>query len=202
MTKPTRRTSPARNGRAAKRIAAPKSKTPKSKAAKSKTLKSRTPTTTAGRALRGKLARAKRAADIANVSAQTIAHRGVMIGRELAAPTGFADPEFARMGREKVLAAGEAGNAMLWRFAGGHRVWTDFWFQQLRRSFSVLPQIAASRSPVHLAQIVAHSGGTLMSDCFALWAKAANLSEAVADAGARPIHRVAAANARRLGRAA
>lgn len=187
MAKATRRTSAGKNGRAAKRIAAPKAKVPATKA---------------GRALRGKLVRAKRAYDLAHASVATIAHRGAMIGRELAAPTGFADPEFARMGQEKVMAAGQAANAMLQRFAGGHSIWTDFWFQQLRRSLSVLPQIAASRSPVHLAQIAAHSGGTLMSDCFALWARTAELSEAVADAGARPVHRVAAANARRLGKAA
>lgn len=192
MAKATRRTSAGKNGRAAKRIAAPKPKAPKLKLQATK----------AGRALRGKLVRAKRAYELANASAATIAHRGGMIGRELAAPTGFADPEFARMGQEKVLAAGQATAAMLQRFAGGHSIWTDFWFQQLRRSLSVLPRLAASRSPLHLAQIAALSGGTLMSDCFALWARTAELSEAVADAGARPVHRVAAANARRLGKAA
>jgi len=190
MTKATRRKSAGKSGRAAKRVAAPKSKAPKLKLQATK----------AGRALRGKLARARRAHELANASAATIAHRGVMIGRELATPTGFADPEFARMGQEKVLAAGLAATAMLQRFAGGHRIWTDFWLQQLRRSFSVLPQIAASRSPVHLAQIAALSGGALMSDCVALWARTAELSQAAADAAARPVHRVAVANARRLGK--
>lgn len=160
------------------------------------------PTAKGARALRTRLTRAKRAYDAAHASAKTIAHRSAMIGRELAAPTGFADPEFALMSREKMLAAGLAANAMLLRFAGGRRIWTDFWFQQLRRSLAVLPQIAASRSPAHLAQVAVASGGTLMSDCFALWLKTTDLTEAVADAGARPIHRAATANARRLGTAA
>ncbi len=150
---------------------------------------------------RTRLSRAKRSADLATASAATIAHRGVMIGRELVAPTGFADPEFALMAREKVLAAGQATNAMLRRCAGSHRIWTDFWFQQVSRALAVLPQVAASRSPAQLARIAVASGGVLMSDCFALWAKTADLTETVADAGARPFHRAATANARRLGTA-
>lgn len=175
-------------------------KKPTPRKASGKAARAKAPTTKAGRALRTKLGRARRTYDMADASARTIAHRGAMIGRELVAPTGFADPEFARMGHEKVQAAGEAATAMLRRCASGHRMWTDFWFQQMRRSIAVLPQIAASRSPTHLAQIAATSGGALLSDCFALWAKAADLSEAVADAGARPIHRAATANARRLAR--
>lgn len=195
MKRPTRRKSPAISSRA-------KSSRAKSRSQASAKLKIAKPVTKAGRAVRAKLSRAKRTYDMASASAETIGYRSAMIGRELASPTGFADPEFATMGHEKVLAAGEAATAMLRRLGSGHRIWTDFWFQQMQRTLAVLPQLATSGSPARALQVASVSAGTLMSDYFALWTKATSLSEAVADAGARPIHRTVMANAKRLAKAA
>lgn len=160
------------------------------------------PSTKAGRGLRTRLARARRTQELAAASAETIAHRALRIGRALAAPHGLADPELTRMGHEKLHAGGEAAAAVALRLASGHRLWTDFWFQQGRRGLAVLPRIAASRSPLEMAQICSVSGAMLLADCLGFWARAAGLAESAVDAGARPIHRIAAANARRLGKAA
>lgn len=191
MKRPTRRKSSAKAGPRRK------AKAPAKAIAKAAKAVSR-----AHRATRTRLTRSKRAYDMATASAETIGYRSAMIGRELASPTGFADPEFAAMGHEKVLAAGAAAAAMLQRLGGGHRIWADFWFQQMRRSIAVLPQLAGSRSPVQTLQIASISMGVALSDCFALWTKATNFSETILDAGAKPIHRVVTGNAKRLARSA
>jgi hypothetical protein len=205
MKRPTRRTSSAKAG--SKRKAKAPAKTSRAKTAQPKTTQPKTPSknakavSRAQRAARTRLTRGKRAYDMASASAEMIGYRSAMIGRELASPTGFADPEFAAMGHEKVLAAGQAAAAMLQRLGGSQRIWADFWFQQMRRSITLLPLLAASRSPVQTLQIASVSFGTALSDSFALWTKVTNFSETVLDAGARPFHRVVTGNAKRLARA-
>jgi hypothetical protein len=161
------------------------------------------PTTAkATRVLRKRLSQAKVAYDVTTASAETIGHRGAMIGRAMSSPGGFSNPELATMGNEKLLVGGQAAMAMMRRMGGAHRLWTDFWFQQMQRTCAVLPQLAGSRTPARLIQVATASAGTLMSDYMAFWMKAGSFSEAIADAGAKPIHRAAVGNAKRLARAA
>jgi len=155
----------------------------------------------ATRTLRKKLSQAKVAYDVTTASAETIAHRTALIGRTMADPAVLSNPEFATMGHEKLLAGSQAAMAMIRRMGGAHRIWSDFWFQQMQRSYTVLPQFAGSRTPMRLMQVATDSAGTLISDCMAFWMKATTLSEAMADAGAKPIHCAVVSNAKRLARA-
>lgn len=155
----------------------------------------------ATRSIRKKLARAKVALDVTTASAETIGHRAAIMGEAMTNPAGVSNPEFATMSREKFVVAGEAATAMMRRMGGAHRIWTDFWFQQIQRTCAVLPELAGSRTPARLMQVATVSAGNLMSDYMAFWMKATNFSEAVADAGARPIHRAVVGNAKRLAKA-
>ena len=156
----------------------------------------------ATRTLRKKLSQAKVAYDVTTASAETIGHRAALIGKAMTNPAGLSNPEFATMSREKLLVAGQAATAMMRQMAGAHRIWTDFWFQQMQRTWTMLPQLGGSHSPARLIQLATASAGTLMSDYTAFWMKAANLSDAIADAGAKPIHRAVVSNAKRLAKAA
>ena len=164
--------------------------------------KSRSTTAKATRTLRKKLSQAKVAYDMTTASAETIGHRAVMIGRAMTSPSGLSNREFATMGNEKLLVGSQAALAMMRRMAGAHRLWADFWFQQMQRTFTVLPQLAGSQTPARLIQVATASAGTMMSDCMAFWMKAGRLSEAIADAGAKPIRHAVVGNAKRLARAA
>lgn len=157
---------------------------------------------TATRSLRKKLSQAKVALDVATASAETIGHRTAMIRAAMTNPTGLANPEFATMSREKLVVAGEAATAMMRRMGGAHRIWTDYWFQQMQRACAALPELAGSRTPTRLMQVATVSAGTWMSDCMAFWMKATNFSENVADAAAKPIRRSVVANANRLANSA
>jgi hypothetical protein len=106
------------------------------------------------------------------------------------------------MSREKLIVGGKAAMAMMRQAAGAHRVWSDYYFQQMQRSTALIPQLAASRTPTRLMQVATVSVGTSIADFFAFCMKATNFSEAIVDAAAKPIHRVVVDNSKRLAKVA
>jgi hypothetical protein len=153
------------------------------------------------RTMRRKMAQAQVAYDTTTASAQTIGHRSRLIGLAMMNPAGLCHPEFSTMCSEKLVAANQAAIAMAQRSGGIQRAWTEFWFQQMQRSWTAAPQFAGSITAGRFMQTAAISAGTLLSDWMALGAKIANVSEGMADAAAKPVRRTAVNNARRLARA-
>jgi hypothetical protein len=151
----------------------------------------------ATRMLRKKVSQAKVAYDGAAASAETSGHRTAKMGPAMMDPT-LSNPELSTVSHERLLVGDQTAMAMMRRMESVHRIWRDFWFQQMQRSFTVLPQLAGSRTPTRLMQVATDSTHTLMSDLVAFWMKATNFSESVADAGAKPIHRDVIGNAKRL----
>jgi hypothetical protein len=152
------------------------------------------------RAMRRRLAQAKVAYDTTTASAQTIAHRTHLAGLAMMKPDGLCNPEFSTMCSEKLAVANQAVMAMAQQSGGIQRIWTEFWFQQMQRCWAAAPQLAGSLTPARFMQAAAISAGTLLSDWMALGAKIANVSEAMADAAAKPVRRAAVNNAKRLAR--
>lgn len=153
------------------------------------------------RTMRRRVDQAKVAYDTTTASAQTIGHRTYMMGQAMMSPDGLSNPEFSTMFSEKLVAAQRAAAAMVGQSSGIHRAWTEFWFQQMQRSWAAAPQFAGSSTPGRFMQAAVISAGTLLSDWMALGTKIANVSEAMADAAAKPIRRAAVNNAKRLARA-
>ena len=160
------------------------------------------PAAKAARMLRKKVSQTKVAYDVATASAETIGHRTAMMGRAMIDPSLLSNPEFATMGREKLMVSGKAAMAMMRQGVGAHRVWSDYWFQQMQRSWTLLPQLAASRTPSRFMQVATDTVGTSIADFMMVCMKATNFSEAIVDAGAKPIHRAVVGNSKRLPSAA
>lgn len=156
----------------------------------------------ASHTIRRKLSQAKVAYDVATASAQTIGRRAAMIGKAMTNPAELANPEFTTMGHEKMLVAGQMATAAMRRLGGAQRLWADFWFQQMQRSYATLPQLASSRTPARLMEVAVVSAGDLIADYMAFWMKATTFSDTIANAVAKPVHRAVASNAKRLARAA
>lgn len=154
------------------------------------------------RTMRRRLAQAKVAYDTTTASAQTIGHRTSLIGRAMANPAALSNPEFSTMYTEKLAVANQAVAAMVGQSGGMQRAWSEFWFQQMRRSWAAAPQFIGSVTPGRFMQVAANSAGTLLSDWMALGASIAKVSETMADAAAKPVRRAAVSNAKRLARAA
>jgi hypothetical protein len=153
------------------------------------------------RAMRRRLAQAKVAYDTTTASAQTIGHRTHLMGQAMMNPVGLCNPEFSTMCSEKLVVAHRAVAAMVGQSGGIQRAWTEFWFQQMQRSWAAAPQFAGSVTPGRFMQAAAISAGTLLSDWMALGATIGKVSEAMADAAAKPVRRAAVNNAKRLARA-
>ena len=102
-------------------------------------------------------------------------------------PAGLCNPEFSTMCSEKLVVANRAVAAMVGQSGGIQRAWTEFWFQQMQRSWAAAPQFAGSLTPGRFMQAAAISAGTLLSDWMALGATIAKVSEAMADAAAKPV---------------
>jgi len=150
------------------------------------------------RTMRRKLDQVKVAQDTATASAQTIGHRSRLIGLAMMNPAELSNPEFSTMCSEKLAVAHKAAAAMVGQSAGVQRAWTEFWFQQVQRSWAAAPQFAGSMTQGRFMQAAASATGTFLSDWMALGAKIARVSEAMADAAAKPVRRAAVNNAKRL----
>lgn len=133
------------------------------------------------RPLRKKLSQAKVAYGT-RASADRVGHR-IAIGKVATNPAEVSNPEIV-------------SGAMMRRMGGAHQIWSDFWLQQMQRSFDVLPQLAGSRTPVRLLLVAVDAAGTLMSDCMSFWMKSTNFAKAVQDAGGEPVQRVIDSNAK------
>ena len=153
------------------------------------------------RIMRRRLDQVKVAQDTATASAQTIGHRSRLIGLAMMNPAERSNPEFSTMCSEKLAVANKAAAAMVGQSAGIQRAWTEFWFQQVQRSWAAAPQFAGSMTQGRFMQAATSATGAFLSDWMALGAKIAKVSEAMADAAAAPVRRAAVNNAKRLARA-
>ena len=140
--------------------------------------------------------------ELAAASAKTIAHRGALIAKAMGSPAGLSGPEFTRMSDEKHAVAIESSAAMLGKLPEFNRVLMDFWFRQLQRSASSALALAACRSVPAAAAVGMRAAEAMVTDMISASIRLTRSTQHVADAGMMPIHRVASANAVRLGRAA
>jgi hypothetical protein len=128
-------------------------------------------------------------------AATTIAHRTAMLARATDAAA-LANPEFVRMGTEKVAAVAAAGAATaLAAPLFGFSV-LEYGWRMLQSTQAALAEAALCRNAAELAAVQRRWAGSMSAAGLALGESAAR----VAAAGLRPVHRTAAANAKRLAR--
>ena len=142
--------------------------------------------------------------ELAAASAKTIAHRGAIIAKAKGSGSGsgLSGPELARMSDEKSAVALESSAAMMGKLPEFNRILMDFWFRQLQRSASSALALAACRSVPAAAAIGVRAADAMFSDMISAGIRLTRSTQPQTDAGLKPIHRVASANAVRLGRAA
>ena len=139
--------------------------------------------------------------ELAAASAKTIAHRGAIIAKAMGSGSGRSGPELARMSDEKSAVALESSAAMMGKLPEFNRILMDFWFRQLQRSASSALALAACRSVPAAAAVGVRAAEVMFSDMISAGIRLTRSTQRATDAGLKPIHRVASANAVRLGRA-
>lgn len=138
--------------------------------------------------------------DLGIVSARTIGYRTAMMAGALTDPVELTNPEFVRMGTEKVEAAAESAGAMAHGMADLQKAWMALFMAPAQAMMVGMSGFSACRSPGDLltAQRRLVEGSIMASVSAGL--HFAESAAVLAGAGLRPIHRKASANARRLAR--
>lgn len=138
--------------------------------------------------------------DLGLVSARTIGYRTAMMAGALTDPVELTNPEFVRMGTEKVEAAAESAGAMAHGLADLQKAWMALFIAPAQAMTTALCGFGACRTPADLftAQRRLVEGSIMAGVNAGL--HFAESAAVLAGAGLHPIHRKASANARRLAR--
>lgn len=149
----------------------------------------------------GELAKtAEQQGELGVAAARTIGFRTAMLAGTLTNPLSATDPEFLRMGAEKVEAATEAATALVVGVAGLQHAWLSLFTGPAKATTRAMVGLSTCRSPVDLLGVQQR----WLEDSLAAGVSAGmNIVEqtaSLAGAGLPAFHRRASANARRLAR--
>jgi hypothetical protein len=144
---------------------------------------------------------AETASALAVASGRTIGYRSAMLVKAMGNPVALADPEFHRMGHEKVQAGTEAAHAVAASFGPLHEAWAAWMVAQARMAQALFAGLDWTVPP---AERWRRQSRAMERGWAAATVAAVRLGEAAvrtAGAGLKPIHTVASANAERLAKA-
>jgi hypothetical protein len=157
---------------------------------------------TAGRMLdlAGELARTGvKSGEVGVASVQTIGYRTAMMAAAFGNPIAMANPEFVRMGSEKVEAAMEASQAMAKGLSELGRAWVALLSGQSNLAAFTMG-LGTCRTPVELMTLQQHAMKEAVDASLGAGLRLVEAYSAIASAGLAPVHRTVSANARRLAR--
>jgi hypothetical protein len=138
------------------------------------------------------------ARDLALASGETILRRTAKMNRAIQTGEGLHDPEFTRMGSEKLAVLLESWRAMGLKLPAMNRMLLQHWGSQMRHVMSSAFAMAACRSPIAAAAIGYTAGTAMMGNIAALNLALIRSGQGLSQAAGAPALRVATANARRL----
>lgn len=133
-------------------------------------------------------------------SARTIGARTAMMAEAAGDPVGWANPEFSLMGREKVTAFAAAGDAVASGYGALQDAWASWIWGQAGNTVTAMAALGRCRTPMEAVAVQRRYAERTAANAAAAGAKLAEAGVRLAGAGVAPIHKVAAANAKRLGR--
>jgi hypothetical protein len=136
--------------------------------------------------------------DLAVASGETILRRTARINRAIQTGEGLHDPEFARMGSEKLAVMLESWRAMGLKLPAMNRLLLQHWGSQMQHVMSSAFTLATCRSPIAAAAIGYTAGTAMMGNIAALNLALVRFGQGLSQAASAPALRVATANARRL----
>jgi hypothetical protein len=140
----------------------------------------------------------RQARKLAVASGETILRRTARMGRAMQTGEGLRDPEFARMGSEKVTALLDSWRAMGLRLPAMNRLMAQHWSSQMQKLMSSAFAMAACRSPAAAATVGYNTGTSMLGDAVSLNLALIRFGQGLSQAAGAPVLRMAAGNARRL----
>lgn len=141
-----------------------------------------------------------RSGEMGVAAAQTIGYRTAMMAAAMGNPVDFANPEFVRMGSEKVEASVEAFHAVATGIGEFTNAWMAMVAKQTQAASLVFGGLSACRSPADLANIQQKVFAEAMDAGIHASLRFVEAAAALTSAGINPAYRTVRANARRLAR--
>jgi hypothetical protein len=142
---------------------------------------------------------AEKAGQLGMAAASTITHRAVMMAQAMSDPVAaMSNPEFTRMGVEKVEAAVEATRALTEGFQDLGLAWWELMAGQMQLASEAATGLQRCRTPTDFMALQSQSFSRCMTAGMAAGLRFAESATALMGAGLNPMHRTASANARRL----
>jgi len=143
---------------------------------------------------------AQKHGELGVAAARTIGFRTAMMADTLQDPASLADPEFVRMGAEKVEAAAEAATAMAVGMAELQHAWMALLSGPAQAATLAMTSMGTCRSPMDLLSIQQRWWEESLHAGMNASLHFAESAASLASAGLPAFHRRASANARRLAR--
>lgn len=141
-----------------------------------------------------------RSGEMGVAAAQTIGYRTAMMAAAMGNPVDFANPEFIRMGSEKVEASVEAFHAVATGLGEFTSAWMAMVSKQTQAATLVFGGLSACRSPADLATIQQRAFAEAVDAGIHASLRFVEAAAALTAAGMNPAYRKVRANAKRLAR--
>ena len=138
--------------------------------------------------------------ELSVAAARTIGFRTAMMAETLTDPLSVTDPEFVRMGAEKVEAVAEATTAMAVGVAELQHAWMALFTGPVQATTLAMTSLGTCRSPLDLVDIQRRWWEESMAAGMNAGMHFVESAASLASAGLPAFHRRASANARRLAR--
>ncbi len=141
-----------------------------------------------------------RSGEMGVAAAQTIGYRTAMMAAAMGNPVDFANPEFVRMGSEKVEASVEAFQAVATGLGEFANAWVSMVLKQTQAASQVFGGLSACRSPADFAEVQQRAFTEAVDAGVHASLRFVEAAAALTAAGINPAYRKVRANARRLAR--
>ncbi|HYD31203.1 MAG TPA: phasin family protein [Azospirillaceae bacterium] len=138
--------------------------------------------------------------ELSVAAARTIGFRTAMMAETLTDPLSVTDPEFMRMGAEKVEAVAEATTAMAVGVAELQHAWMALFTGPVQAATLAMAGVGTCRSPFDLVDVQRRWWEESLSAGMNAGMHFVESAASLAGAGLPAFHRRASANARRLAR--
>ncbi len=150
-------------------------------------------------AVAGQFAKAgMRSGEMSVAAAQTIGYRTAMMAAAMGNPIDFANPEFVRMGSEKVEASVEAFHAVATGISEFSVAWMNMLAKQAEAATLIFGGVSRCRSPADLADLQHRAFAGLVDAGIHAGLRLVEVSATLTAAGMKPAYHKVRANARRL----
>ncbi|PWC85879.1 hypothetical protein TSH100_15040 [Azospirillum sp. TSH100] len=141
-----------------------------------------------------------RSSEMGVAAAQTIGYRTAMMTAALSNPIDFANPEFIRMGAEKVEAAVEAFHAVATGIGEFGQAWITMITKQTQAAATTIGGLASCKNPAEIIDVQQRLLADVVDAGIHANLRLIEATAAIAAAGMNPAYRKVRANARRLAR--